>query len=343
MRLLWFISLLIFAVGCEDSRTVPRDGDDDSTGDGGSDVDTDADTDADDDDDSHNCGEADFPIEILPIRLMILQDMSGTMTETLGTDTKWNIAKGALTEMLQRLKGQGMLFGFDIFPDGSDSDNFCGVDYPVMKDCALDNEDAIVGLMSGLKPAGNTPLGKAMESFALKQDYAPGFTNAKSNKYLLVVSDGKDSCYYGSVDKLTEVTETLLNEHRVRTFVIGFGTGADPEQLNAIAAAGGTDFKEYFDAQSSADLKAALDEISSSIVSCYYDVQQPDQEYDPEKVNFYFDGKVVGWDPDCEKGQGWTWTTDAENEVMFCEESCSKLADVDKISVEFGCPSVPVG
>jgi hypothetical protein len=188
------------------------------------------------------------------------------------------------------------------------------------------------------------------------ESYAPKFLSTGATRYLLIVSDGEDSC--GATDdsstlgrtgataeQLGELTAALLSDREVMTYVIGFGDQADADQLNAIASAGGTSATEYFDAQDQSQLEKALNEIVGNSVSCVYDIEeQEEDEIDMDKVNFYFDDEIVKLDADCAKGSGWTWLNDQKSKIQFCEEACNKLKNrkVKDISATFGCPTVLV-
>ncbi|MCP4683955.1 MAG: hypothetical protein GY867_00775, partial [bacterium] len=77
---------------------------------------------------------------------------------------------------------------------------------------------------------------------------------------------------------------------------------------------------------------------------CVYEIQTPEEEIDPTETNFYFDDKIVGYDPDCANGVGWTWTDTTQTKVEFCKEACDELkgGTVENIRATFGCPVVPV-
>lgn len=128
------------------------------------------------------------------------------------------------------------------------------------------------------------------------------------------------------------------------TIVIGFGAGVDPEQLNAIAAAGGSRYDTYLDAQGADELNAALDDIAGSMVACVYDIAAMESNVEPDTVNFYFDGEAVPRDDGCRDGTGWTYDNDEMTRVRFCEEPCKDLNDGDPedITAEAGCVQIVV-
>ncbi len=327
------------------------DSDADGDGDGDSDGDMDGDSDGDGDDqdggtDDDVCDKWNIDIELAPARMMILQDVSGSMTE--GTPTKWQQAKQALIGMFNNFN-LNLEFGFDKFPNNA----LCGVGQPVVSDCAQDNAANIVGAINNISPVGGTPLYVAMKRFT-DQSYAPNFLSPDATSYLLVVSDGTDTCGINgnpyaaqgaTAQQLASITSELLTNHEIQTFVIGFGAGADPAQLNAIATAGGTSMTNYIDAQNQQQLEQALNTIGSSAVSCVYDIgEQDDNDVDMDEVNFYFDDNVVGYDEACDKETGWTWANDEKSRVEFCQAACDELqsGDVEKIEATFGCKQAVV-
>lgn len=330
-----------------------ENGGDDSGEEISSDEEIAADDDDDDDDvvvvkgvDTENeiCSTVDLDLKATPVRLMILQDLSSSMRE--GTPSKWVQAKQALTNMLNSFNDT-VDFGFDGFPNLVQ----CGVDQPPFSDCMPDNKDNIISHINSIALSRSTPLYMAIQKYQ-DESYAPKFLSTGATRYLLIVSDGQDSCGSSgsstirgggvTAEQLGELTATLLSEREVMTYVIGFGSGADPGQLNAIAKAGGTNVTEYFDAQDQTQLEKALNEIVGGSVSCVFDVEEQEKDKtDMTKVNFYFDDKVVGLDADCANGSGWTWLNDEKSKVQFCEKACGRLKnrEVKEISATFGCPT----
>jgi hypothetical protein len=177
----------------------------------------------------------------------------------------------------------------------------------------------------------------------------------------MVVSDGADSCGTDCAnppvdaddpkddtepEDMEQITSDLLSLG-IKTFAVGFGSnvagsGVSQEQLNAIAENGGTPFTEYFQAEDPEDLENAFDQIAAAVIPCTFEIDDPDPSADPDKVNFYFDGEVVGYDEDCANGEGWTWVDAEHTEVEFCDAACTQLrtTGVDLVSATFGCPTI---
>jgi hypothetical protein len=312
------------------------------------------------DSDSDVCYEEELEIEPVITRVVILQDTSGSMDEGFPL-TKWEHTVLALATLLSTWGDSDIEFGFDFFPNYYYWSS-CGFLTAMKVPPGPDTEDQILDFLYWYAPIGATPLYCAMNQF-LELDYAEGFPEYGYESYLLVVSDGQDTCGtlpYLSVEcfdginedfgdysiypyHLTAKTEELL-DLGIKTIAIGFGSDVDPVQLNAIAAAGGTPFTEYLHAEDAVELNDALETIVSEVaVECLYYIGFPDEEeVDPDEVNFYFDGDVVPYDEECADGVGWTWADPPDNtQVQFCEEACAELqSEVEIISATWGCPSV---
>jgi hypothetical protein len=354
--------------GDSDSDTdtdVDSDTDSDTDGDvdTDTDVDTDVDTDADGDtgygtdyeqlkDGGAECGEWDLKINMNPARLMLLQDLSSSMNE--GNPPKWEQARNALISLVNTFGFNEMLeLGLDVFPDRRN----CYANEPLVIDAAPANGQAIYDILMRLSLSQSTPLYMAMQNF-LDPDYAPVFSGQDLAHYLVVISDGKDSCGQepgsspsensgATARQLGTLTAELLDTHDIMTIAIGFGSDADPEQLNAIASAGGTPYSTYFQAGDRAELEDAFNQIAAFAINCEFqiDPQQStvdDMTIDMDQVNFYFDGEIVGLDKGCEVGGGWDWTNSTVRDaVKFCDEACEKIksGEVTDISATFGCES----
>ena len=351
------------------------DSDADSDSDGDSDVDTDVDTDADGDGDSETgystdlvewsgdggeCAGWDLRINLEPARLMLLQDVSSSMSDgtSNGSPSKWEQARNALISLVNNYGFSDLLeIGFDVFPDRRD----CHPEEPIVLDAAPENGQNIYNVLSRLELSQSTPLFMAMQNF-LDTDYAPVFSQQDLDHYLVIVSDGMDTCGSepggspndsngATAQQLGSMAKQLLETHGIMTIAIGFGSAADPEQLNAIASNGGTPYDNYFVAGNREELETVFSEIAAFAINCQFeiDLEQTDvedgEELDMDKVNFFFDEEVVGLDEGCEAGTGWDWVDPTVRDtVEFCEQACEQIknGDVTDISAEFGCKSAKV-
>jgi hypothetical protein len=287
--------------------------------------------------------------------MVILLDRSGSMS-----GTKWTQAKAAITDIVNDWDDQ-VSFGFDVFPDGSYCDgysDYCGVLNPVVRTCSYDNAANIITSMNSYSASGGwTPLYCAMAAFNSAATYAGACVGTDVETYLVIVSDGADTCTQNCTSancesgssvtaaSLGTLAASLYSVQAIKSIAIGFGSGAPVAQLEAIATNGGMGLADgYFPATDGAALEAALNVIVSNAVTCVYEVDDPAASADPDAVNFYFDGDVVvNIDiADCATEDGWAWTDSSHQYVEFCGVYCDQITGgtVTDISAQFGCPSV---
>jgi hypothetical protein len=315
------------------------DGDTDTDSDSDSDTDSDSDADSDDSDTHEVCETLSVSIEGRPVKMMILQDLSSSMND----NNKWGQAQSALTNLLTRYEN-AIHFGLDVFPSGGE----CIVSDPLVMDCGVNGAVDIISLLPSLSPLRSTPLHLALSNFA-DPTYAPDFSAPDMERYLLLVSDGGDTCgttgngSSASAAELSDVARSLREAQGIQTIVIGFGLGngqyEDGTALNAIAVAGGV-LNEYIEVQDEAELTAALSDVGASIVGCVYDIGSRDsEEVNLDWVNVYFDGEALPRDDGCTQNTGWRWVDDSREAIEFCENACDALknGDVTDVSVEIMC------
>ena len=324
------LGALFLVMGCSDSNDDGNDGDTsgngsgsgDTSGNGNNNGNTVGDTETpalDDLDTSDVCFDVEQGIGATTGRVMLLQDISSSMDDEVNGQTKWAIAQSALTNMVTTY-GNSIEFGLDFFPIDTD----CGVGTSVAQDAAPNNGDNLAGVLAATQLNRSTPLYDAMSNF-LDASYAPAFMADGADPYLVVVSDGKDSCSNIEARDLENLTAQLLT-NGIRTFVIGFGSEVDQDQLNAIAAAGGTGFNTYFDAQDETELNAALDSIGQAVVvSCRYQLGEIPDNANPAYTNIYFDGVGLTRGTTCTGEVDWIWGDAEMTTIQFCEDACTLL------------------
>ena len=308
-------------------------------------------------------------------RVMLLQDKSYSMI----VDEKWTQAMDAIDTVLSDYDAL-IDFGFDIFPNGPRSDvNSCELGSQAVMDVAPLNGDSIRTALEGIQPSGATPLYLILQHYLLgvavhfdpdqevdtdtatidtdvdtgtlgDDPYATVFENGAGPSYIIIISDGRDSCgpdgnYYSNVgvdtDDLASITSALLAERNIRTIVIGFGEGAYPAELNAIAGAGGTPFNAFITASNGSELTAALNSIAQVVaVSCEFDVGDFSEDVDYERVIVTFDGVTEPRnDNNCAQNLGWSWRDASRTAIRFCQDACDRLqtGDIASIEVKLAC------
>jgi hypothetical protein len=228
-------------------------------------------------------GFCEFPCML---RVFVLIDQSGSM----GGDThptKWEQARTAMTELVAAESAASVEFGLGVFPSGGES---CGTSAQVVYPIPVDPVDLIDQYFGSHSPSGNTPLLAALQFHVV--DTAANLNDPAYYNYLLVISDGADTCYddhcevecglfdirclteceeRAELEVITELAGTTDLLHRslqIRTFVIGFGEGVSPEELDAIALNGGTELGRWLVASDVTELSAAFDQILAEMLEC---------------------------------------------------------------------------
>ena len=320
------------------------------------------------DSDMRICDEQGFQINPKPISIMLLLDRSSSMSSK--EPSRWSQAVNSLTTLLSSWSNPYVSFGLDYFPDGSDLRKAdgkiaeCGVKAPVQIDCAPSNELAIINhLVATLPPPSQgymTPMWCALNNFK-NPAYAPGCNVGETEPYVVLISDGSDTCgmdchcmdtpdtcgdsNYGASDLELSTIATALCANGVKTFVISFGGGAEYKKLNAITQSGCTELTRYLDAADGDALLAAFDTILDVAVPCEFEIAEPEVATDPNKVNFYFDETIqpnIGESGDCDSQNGWQWLDSSHTKMKFCGQACKdiKSGTVSEVKAKFGCKTV---
>ena len=173
--------------------------------------------------------------------LLILLDTTGSMADLIGGRQKIDIAKAAVTGLLDRLP-TGATVGLRTFAKCETNRLISDLEDPL-------DLTALKVEVEELYPAGLTPLAYTLEQAKLDIESVPG------SKTLVLVSDGMETCQGYPLRAARELAKT---QYGVTAYVIGFDVGenlAARDQLIEIAdILGGT----YLDAEDADQLALAL-------------------------------------------------------------------------------------
>ncbi len=220
----------------------------------------------------------------MPARAMVLFDRSTSMIRgTIEGKTRWSIATAALKEVVSAYQDKVEL-GLTVFPKDAGTCKTGGVsvvDPPRLN--ALASITTELGKAANV-PGSNhwTPIGQTLQKLAT----LPSMTDATRRRFVILVTDGAQSCPEGlngnpnEADQIWDVaTQVLqvknLKDQGVTTFVIGFGQtsmnpgddGVDAFALNQLALAGGT-------APSGCDANGT---DPTAAANCYYQADNADE------------------------------------------------------------------
>ncbi len=286
------------------------------------------------------CAETEAKVAAVPPNLLLVLDRSCSMTQPAGPGaTKWQAAVAAINTLTTTYNGK-IRFGLSMFPD------------TVTPSCAQDviafppapgNEAGIQSTLTSALASGDanfpdgpcvTNIDTAMEQAAA----APELADTARDSYVALITDGKQAgCNLAGGDAGTLTIIGDLFTAGVPTFVVGFGDGVDPAQMDAFAVAGGVPntMPAYYDAADQMSLEAVLDTIATKAISCTYtlDTSPPN----PEDIHVFFDGVAVP--EDATMTSGWTYDASA-NAVVFYGADCDQLksGSVTDVKVILGCP-----
>jgi MYXO-CTERM domain-containing protein len=204
-----------------------------------------------------------------PSRLLIVLDKSSSMNDTIGADSKWSIAKQAITQVANTYENKIDL-GLNIFPNP----NQCAPGKTVVTPGPA-NASAIVAAFGADPPSGGnyTPMAQSIDAAAADAALA----DPSRRPTILLVTDGWQWCspYDPSTRSLPVGAVQRAKANGITVYVVGFGDDVDSDTLNQMALEGGTALagcdpsdaskKCYFQADSAADLLAALQTVSINI------------------------------------------------------------------------------
>jgi len=204
--------------------------------------------------------------------LMIVLDRSCSMTASPAGDprTKWEIAEEAIATLTTTYDGQ-LRFGLIMFPDeGGDN---CSQDDPVYVNIGDENGTAVVDAVTLTDPDGPcvTNIDTAMEQVSADPAFDGTPDPSGRRGFSLLITDGKQSgsCGGNAGDLITIANIEALYQAGYPTYVVGFGGGVDPADLNAFSVAGGVPRAGdpmYYQADTAMELEMALDAIAGDIV-----------------------------------------------------------------------------
>jgi hypothetical protein len=311
-----------------------------------------------------NCGLQNFALDRRPAIVMLLQDRSTSMRNTLsGGVTRWATVVNAVKPILQQTQ-VGISWGLKFFPDGKE----CGVTAGVNVEPALNNATAISTQLDGIKVVANsadnlglwdgTPVAPALRQAAIYLSSLP----SDKQKYILLATDGQPTCKGG--DRLlgggdpdsddfpsgpAAVAEVVAMGIKVPVIGVSFSSTWDPTDLddnevalNDMAKAGGMPRPmdpAYYAANSSAELAAAFAQITGIVISCTFDLKGM-KPPSPDDVAVKIDGVKVPRDK--AHGEGWDYDADMANVVIY-GQACEQLKGIgatNNVKIIFGCPGI---
>lgn len=283
------------------------------------------------------CGDAQVDAERIPPNVLVVLDRSLSMEE----NNKWTQAIDALDQMSNAL-ADSMRLGLALFAGG---DNLCGA--PSRRLAIGDHTAAeFQASYDGASPGSATPTRRALQTVRTQGwlDDTGDPDDARRSKNVLLVTDGFPNCAVGHEDEFeywdfdaTVNAAEELHDTGVSIFVVGFGDGVDPANLNDVAQAGGTDNPDdpdnrYYQADNGDELEAALLAIGATVGSCVLELGG--RPADPTRIYV-----ILGGDP-LVRGSADGFVYDEEsNTIELLGDACASVKQqAAPVDVIFGCP-----
>lgn len=277
------------------------------------------------------CDGVAFQAEPVVPNLLIVLDRSGSMKESGGGDTKWNIARTALDQILDD-HGDQVRFGLDMFA----SNDGCAAG-EINVDVGAGTAGAISTAFMNATANSGTPIHATMNAL---RSYG-GIKDRNHPNYVLLLTDGKEECNIWA-DPAAPVQQLRNQTPSVKTFVVGFGSGVNAAQLNDMATKGGTarpGSPKYYQANNATDLSNALAAILGTVLSCTYTLDQVPEDL----AELYVYQNDTPIERDTTHADGWDYD-EATGELTFYGAACDALesGDVTDLAIVYGCPNPDV-
>jgi hypothetical protein len=283
-----------------------------------------------------HCGCEGVAFQATPVtpNMLIVLDKSYSMNQSGGTGgSRWNIARNALNELLGD-HGGNVRFGLDMFATNDD----CAAGQ-INVDIGASTATEISDAYGDVSADSNTPIRATMN--ALKN--YNGLKDPDHPNYVLLLTDGEESCSGWFDPPPSAAVQQLRNQTpSVKTFVVGFATSADSDQLNDMAVAGGTALggsTKYYQANNATELSDALSTILGTVLACEYTLDQVPE--DLADLYIYQDDNPVEQDTTHTNGWDYDPTTGT---LTFYGAACDALesGEVTDLNIVYGCPGVDV-
>ncbi len=313
------------------------------------------------------CVTATAESKVTPLYLVFLLDQSGSMGDGQSglREQKWDPVTDALRAFFSDPRSAGFYASLTLFPnDANKTEGFASKDYPILCDAAAYEQPVIEPV---LLPDSST-LSEVIESLGLPNEWGTPTTPALSGTLAYarsLVEEGKKAAVVLVTDgepaecdpRVNNVFETVDVARAVAdvvpTYVIG--VAYQPEQLDLIAEAGGTDVSFVVDTDDAEktrdDLLARFRLIQDEQVPCTLELPDPPdgQELDIGRVNVRLGAddaeSTLGFNTQCEGGRGWKYDDpNAPGSIELCRDSCAEIqgSSIGSLTVVFGCQTEEV-
>jgi hypothetical protein len=300
------------------------------------------------------CADVGRQVELSPLDLFILLDVSGSMDY----DNKWVAVSGAMKNFITRPDFSDLAVAIQYFPLRLQCDASAYQVPAVPFDLLPNNAAAIGASLDEQRMQGGTPTVPALEgTMGYVKSYLSQSPDAGRKAALVLATDGvpDNSCVgvsSGLLNNLENVATVAGNaatsDPPVKTFVIG--VGKDLGALDLIADAGGTQKAILVDVAGNADVQFlnALTQIRRDALDCSFQVPGAnDITRDKARVRFVPDDGTLAFGVpqvptagDCMQGPGWFFDDPTmPTKLTLCDATCEAVSQgkTGRLYIEFAC------
>jgi hypothetical protein len=280
--------------------------------------------------DPEECANVNFQATPVVPSIELLIDRSGSMNDPIGNQTRYQAVRESLVGtngVVTALEAKAH-FGASLYS----TDSPCPKLYTVGR--AMQNRASIAQLIDSQTPAGNTPTGPSIEQATAAFLANPPPPN--SPPVIVLATDGlPNGCNGGNGEGASIAAAAASFSAGIRLFVLAVGNGINDGHLQAVANAGaGTANAPYFVANTPADLRAAFDQIITSVVSCELQISGTIDESQAAAGVVTANGMTLTYGTDWELVNG--------NTIRLLGQACTdlKASPNPMVSASFPCGAV---
>lgn len=275
--------------------------------------------------------------------VVLLIDQSGSMTESFGGGTRWNVLYDTLmdpgTGLVKALESD-VRFGLALY---TSEDGNAGGTCPMLTEVpiTLGNYDAIDAVYSLAHPKGDTPTGESIDAVAAKLDAV----SEPGPKVIVLATDGEpDTCavpnpQHGQSESIAAAQAAFAKD--IRTFIISVGSDVGVQHLQDVANAGvglpvgGPDKAPYYVGLNQQALIDAFTNIIQGVRTCVFTLNG---KVDPTMAS---QGKVTIDGQSISYGGSDGWKLNSPTEIEIVGASCDLVQTGEHtIAITFPCGSV---
>jgi len=309
------------------------------------------------------CASEVYAGEAVPLDLYLMFDQSGSMATVVDEATqltRMDIVRQAVRAFVQDDDTVGVGLGIGYFGHQPLGETSCDVanyrDADVTIQAVPGVSDELLASLDARQPTGETPTGSAITGACA---YVEEYRATTPGRYpaILLVTDGEpkaplsEAVCAPTLDEATAAAAKCLEDAGISTYVLGVGPSLN--NLDQIAAAGGTETAYLADEDNTDQVLGALRAVRASAqIPC--DLALADEVSDPDAVDIdastvafldqactYVSVSRLNEASECEDGaSGWYFDDpSAPTKIHLCEATCGAVKSTgEELFYSIGCP-----